>query len=71
MNGNGVWWEDDSHMGNAAIDYFNEIFSSNPCIEMDETIHVVESVVNEDRSCQTSSSCPLSLRLRSGKLLSK
>ena len=52
MDGNGVWWEDDSHMGNAAIDYFNEIFSSKPCIEMDETIHVVESVVNEDMNQQ-------------------
>jgi hypothetical protein len=41
-----------SHMGNAAIGYFNDIFSSNPCIEMDETIHVVESVVTEDMNQQ-------------------
>jgi hypothetical protein len=52
MDSNGIWWENEAHMGNVAIDYFNDIFSANPSMEMDDTIHVVDCVVNEDMNQQ-------------------
>jgi hypothetical protein len=50
LDGSGVWWEDETHMGNLAFAYFEEMFSAHPCNDMKDTIRVVDRVVTEDMS---------------------
>ncbi len=52
MDSTGVSCDNEARMGTLAIEYFEEIFSSHLCTDMDDTIQVVNQVVNLEMNQQ-------------------
>jgi hypothetical protein len=52
LDSNGRWCEDEDGMGEIAVQYFNDIFSSSAGLEVEETVRVIDRVVTTDMNCQ-------------------
>ena len=52
LDSNGRWCEDEAGMGEIAVQYFNDIFSSSAGLEVEETVRVIDRVVTTDMNCQ-------------------
>jgi hypothetical protein len=52
LDSQGIWCEDENGMGDIAVQYFNEIFSSSAGLEVEDTVRVIDRVVTTDMNCQ-------------------
>ncbi|GMY18517.1 hypothetical protein FCV25MIE_13756 [Fagus crenata] len=52
LDSNGHWCEDENGIGEIAVQYFNDIFSSSAGLEVEETVRVIDKVVTTDMNCQ-------------------